>query len=182
MFERLEDRTMLDGAAVTSPPSIVVGRTLSSYFAGDIQNSQETITYTVYNEQDDTATGVLLTTTLQPGVTFQSASQQPDMSGQDLAWSLGTIVGFDRASVTLTVSLANPIPMQLDSGAQAFATVDADSVSAATLAATLQAGKAPTDASGNSLLESTPDANTTARSSRRRRLHWTTTRRRSSRS
>ena len=53
-LERLEDRTMLD----SSPPAIVVGRTLSSYFVGGIQNNQETITYTVYNEQADPETGV----------------------------------------------------------------------------------------------------------------------------
>ena len=39
-------------------------------------------------------------------MTFQSASQLPDQSGQNLAWSLGTIQGYDRASVTLTVTLA----------------------------------------------------------------------------
>ena len=72
---------------------------------GDIKNSQETITYTVYNEQANPETGVLLTTGLQPGVTFAGASAQPDRNGQSLAWSLGTINGFDRASVTLTVSL-----------------------------------------------------------------------------
>jgi hypothetical protein len=68
-----------------------VRRTLSSYFVGGVQNSQETITYMVYNEQADPETGVLLTTTLQSGVTFVSASQLPDMSGPNLAWSLGTI-------------------------------------------------------------------------------------------
>ena len=57
----------------SSPPAIVVGRTLSSYFAGDVQNNQETITYTVYNEQADPETGVLLTTTLEPGVTLRRA-------------------------------------------------------------------------------------------------------------
>ncbi len=38
-----------------------------SYFVGEVQNNQVTITYTVYNEQADTETGVLLTTTLQAG-------------------------------------------------------------------------------------------------------------------
>ena len=36
-----------------------------------------------------------------------------DQSGQDLAWSLGTIQGLDRASVTFTVTLPSTIPMQL---------------------------------------------------------------------
>ena len=59
-FESLEDRTMLDaGIGSLFPPAIVVGRTLSSYFVGGVQNNQETITYTVYNEQADPETGVL---------------------------------------------------------------------------------------------------------------------------
>ena len=152
-IEWLEDRTLLD----STPPAIVVGRTLSAYFVAAVQNSQETITYTVYNERADDETGVLLTTTLEPGVTFQSASQPPDMSGQNLAWSLGTIAGYDRASVTLTVSLASPTPTQLDSGAQAFATLDAGAVTAMTPAATLSTATPPVP----SLLASTPDANTT---------------------
>jgi len=149
-FDRLEDRTMLD----SSPPALVVGRTLSSYF-----NNQETITYSVYNEAADPETGVLLTTTLKPGVTFASASQQPDQSGQDLAWSLGTIQGYDFASVTVTVTvaLASPTPTPLDSGAHAFATLDAGAVSAVTPAATLSTGSL----SDPTLLASTPDANTT---------------------
>src|SRR4051794_33540567 len=64
-FEPLEDRLMLDAA-----PDIVVGRTLSSYTVGDIQGGRETITYTVYNERADALTGVLLTTSLAPGVAF----------------------------------------------------------------------------------------------------------------
>src|SRR5580700_9291410 len=86
--EALETRVYL---ATGLPPAIVVGRTLSSYFVGNIQNNQETITYTVYNEQADPETGVLLTDTLEPGITIQSASQLPDQSGQNLAFSLGTI-------------------------------------------------------------------------------------------
>src|SRR5258707_164470 len=82
-LEALEERILLDAGL---PPAIVVGRTLSSYFAGDIQNNQETITYTVYNEQANPVSGVLLTDTLEPGVSFQSASQLPDQSGQQLAW------------------------------------------------------------------------------------------------
>jgi uncharacterized membrane protein len=153
LVEQLEDRVMLDAGL---PQAIVVGRTLSSYFVGSVQNNQETITLTVYNEQAKPVTGVLVTDTLQPGVTFQSASQLPDQSGQNLAWSLGTINGFDRASVALTVSLANPIPLQLDAGAHAFATLDAGMVSNSTPAVTLRQG---TVAPG--LLASTPDANTT---------------------
>jgi uncharacterized membrane protein len=171
-IERLEDRTMLDGGVGSSlPAAIVVGRTQSvidtsqnpavakpAYFVGDVQQTNQiTITYTVYNEQADSETGVLLTTTLEPGVTIASTSQQPDQNGQNLAWSLGTIQGFDRASVSLTVNLPTTTPMQLDSGAQAFATFDAGAVSAATPAATLRAG----NLSDATLLASTPDANTT---------------------
>jgi uncharacterized membrane protein len=160
-LELLEDRVLLaSGLGVQNPqaaaPAIVVGRTLSSYTTGGIQNNQETITFTVYNEQADPVTGVLLTDTLQPGVTVQSASAQPDQNGQSLAWSLGTIHGFDRASVTLTVNLPSSVPLQLDSGAQAFATLNAGAVSNSTPAATLRQGSVDP-----SLLASTPDANTT---------------------
>jgi uncharacterized membrane protein len=155
-LEQLEDRTLLSDQSLL-PPAIVVGRALSSYFVGGVQNNQETITYTVYNEQANPEAGVLLTDTLQPGVTFASASQLPDQSGQKLAWSLGTIQGFDRASVTLTVSLPATIPLQHDSGAQAFAMLDGASVSNSTPAATLRPG----NVSDPSLLASTPDANTT---------------------
>lgn len=151
--EELEPRVMLDASL---PPPIVLGRTLSSYTIGGIQNNQETITLTVYNEQSKPVTGVLVTDTLEPGVTLANASQLPDQSGQDLAWSLGTINGFDRASITLTVSLPNPIPLQLDVGAQAFATLDAGMVTNSTPAAVLRPGSV--DAS---LLASTPDANIT---------------------
>jgi uncharacterized membrane protein len=151
--EALEERLLLDTGL---PAAIVVGRTLSAYTVPDVQNNQLTITYTVYNEQADPVSGVLLTDTLANGVTFQSASQLPDRSGQQLAWSLGTIQGFDRASVTLTVNLTNPIPLQLDAGAQAFATLDAGAVSNTTPAATLRQGSVDP-----SLLASTPDANTT---------------------
>jgi len=153
-LEPLEDRILLDAGL---PAAIVVGRTLSSYFVGGIQNNQETITFTVYNEAADPETGVLLTDTLAAGVTFANPSQLPDQSGQHLAWSLGTIQGYDRASVTLTLDLPSIIPLQLDTGAQAFATLDAGLVSSSTPAATLRTG----NVSDPSLLASTPDANTT---------------------
>ncbi len=148
---------MLSGSSDTLPASIVVGRTLSSYFVGGIQNHQETITYTVYNEQSGPETGVLLTTTLEPGVTFASASQQPSQNGQNLIWNLGTIQGYERASVTLTVTLPNTVPLQLDSGAHVDATLNGAGVSNTTPAAALQPG----NVSDPSLLASTPDANTT---------------------
>jgi hypothetical protein len=109
---------MLDTGASNQPaPTIVVGRFLSAYFASDVQNNQETITYTIYNQQSDPVTGVLLTTTLEPGVTIAGSSQQPDQSGQKLAWNMGTIEGFARASVSVTVNLASPAPLVLDAGA-----------------------------------------------------------------
>jgi len=159
---------MLDGGVGASnslPAAIVVGRTLSSYTVGGIQNNQETITYTVYNEQANPETGVLLTDTLSPGETILSSSvtldgtttaQLPDQSGQNLAWSLQPINGYDRESVAVTVNLPSPIPSQLDTGAHAFATLDAGAVTNATPAATLRPGTVDP-----SLLASTPDANTT---------------------
>jgi uncharacterized membrane protein/sugar lactone lactonase YvrE len=143
-------------SALSIAPNIVVGRTLSTYFTGGIQNNQITITCTVYNEQANPETGVLLTDSLQPGVTLQSASQQPDQSGQNLAWSLGTINGFDRASVTVTLGLPSTSPLQIDTGAKAFATLDGAAVSNSTPAATLRQGNVDP-----SLLASTPDANIT---------------------
>ncbi|HEY2784103.1 MAG TPA: transglutaminase domain-containing protein [Fimbriiglobus sp.] len=151
--EPLEDRTMLDA---TLPPDIIVGRTLSTYSTTGVQNHTLTVTYTVYNEQADDVTGVLLTDTLQAGVTVQSASQLPDQSGQNLAWSLGTIHGFDRASITLTVTLPNVIPTQIDTGAHAFGILNAGMVTNDTPAATLVTRTLPADQ-----LASTPDANTT---------------------
>ena len=121
-IEPLEDRVLLDGGVGASnslPPAIVVGRTLSSYTVGGIQNNQETITYTVYNEQANPETGVLLTDTLSPGETILSSSvtldgtttaQLPDQSGQNLAWSLQPINGYDRESVAVTVNLPSPTP------------------------------------------------------------------------
>lgn len=145
-------------APISNTPSsaIVTGRVLSSYTTGGIQNNQETITFTVYNEQADPLTGVLLTDILAPGVTIVSASIAPDQTGQKVAWSLGTIPGYDRASVTLTVSLPASTPLQLDAGAQAFAILNAGAVSDAAPAATLISGSV-----NPNFLRSTPDANTT---------------------
>ena len=77
---------------------------------------------------------------------------------------LGTIDGYGRASVTLTVALdaglLNPPPagpLQLDAGARAFGTLDAGLVSNSTPAAVLAQG----NVADASLLASTPDANTT---------------------
>ncbi len=167
-LEGLEDRTMLDSGGL--PAAIVIGRTLStpstaatatpspSYYMGDVQasNNQVAITITVYNEQANPETGVLVTDTLSSGVTLASASQPPDQSGQNLAWSLGTIQGYDRASVTITVKVPNASTLQLDAGAQAYAVLDAGAVSASTPAATLQPGSV----SDPSLLASTVDADT----------------------
>ena len=138
------------------PDVITVGRTVSAWSTQDVQNGQVTIDYTVYNDQADDATGVLLTTTLQSGVTLSSASQTPDQNGQELAWSLGTIPGYGRASVEVTVSSSNSIPLQLDGGAAAYATVDAGAVTDTTPAAVLHTGPTPT-----AMLASTPDANIT---------------------
>ena len=152
-----EQETILPAPiAVTPVTDIVVGRTLSTYFTGDVQNNQETITLTVYNQQAASITGVLLTDTLEPGVTLVSASQQPDQSGQNLAWSLGTVEGDYWTSVSITVSLANSSILQLDTGAQAFATLNAGPISNSTPAAMLTQGSVDPN-----LLASTPDANTT---------------------
>jgi uncharacterized repeat protein (TIGR01451 family) len=157
LFQPLEERLMLDiGGANSLPPTIVVGRTLSAYDVPDVKNNQETLTFTVYNQADHPISGVLLTDTFENGVTFASASQLPDQNGQQLAWSLGTIQPYDRASVTLTVDLTTPTPTQLDTGASAYGTLDAGMVTWSTAPATLR-----TTAIAANLLASTPDANTT---------------------
>ncbi len=162
-FPTVTQQELILPAQISDTPStdIVVGRTLSAYFAGDVQNSQETITFTVYNQQANSITGVLLTDTLEPGVTMVSASQQPDQSGQHLAWSLGTIMGDYWTSVSITVSLANSSILQLDTGARAFATLNAGPISNSTPAATLQAGSFNAIPGGAALLSSTPDTDAT---------------------
>ena len=112
----------------------------------------------------------MVTDTLAAGVTLVSSTvtldgttttQLPDQSGQNLAWSLAPIQGYDRESVALTLNLpalnANmTIPFAIDSGAKAYAMLDAGAVSASTPAATLQPG----NVSDPSLLASTVDADT----------------------
>jgi len=170
-FELLEDRTMLDTGGL--PAAILVGRTLAtpstadtatpspSDFVGEVQGNQVTITYTAYNEQANAETGVLITSTLQPGATFVTSTvtldgvtttQLPDQSGQNLAWSLAPINGYDRENVAVTVKLASVSAMQLDTGAHVYASLNAGTVSNTTPAATLQPGNPPVDANGISLL------------------------------
>ena len=68
---------MLDGGAASQlPPAIVVGRTLSSYFVSDVQNNQEMITYTVYNEQAGPETGVVADDDARAGRELRSSASQ----------------------------------------------------------------------------------------------------------
>lgn len=150
-LEGLEPRLMMAADDVIS-----VGRVLSAWSTADIQNNELKITYSVYNQQASDVTGTLLTSTLQSGVTFKSATQQPTQNGQDLSWSLGTIPAFGHATVEVTVGLANTPPLQIDGGAHAFGTVDAAAVTDAAPAAKLR-----TDTIAANLLAATPDANTT---------------------
>ena len=84
-----------------------------------VVNNTLTITYSVYNLRGDPLNGILLTTTLQPGVTFQSATPAPDQNGQQLAFSLGSLPPLGSVSAQLTVTLANGTT-QIDGGASAF--------------------------------------------------------------
>ena len=168
IFECLEDRTMLSDVTSQLPAAIVLGRTLAtpstagtatpspSYFMGEV--AEQPGHNHIHGLQPagrpgDRGAGHRH---LAPGVTMASASQQPDQSGQNLAWSLGTIQGDDRASVSVIVNLPNQTSLQLDTGANAFAMLDGDAVSATTPAATLQPG----NVSEPSLLASTVDADT----------------------
>jgi uncharacterized membrane protein len=148
--EQLEIRTMLSATL----PGITVGRTLSAYTTSGLQNNQVQITYTVYNDQEQDVSGVLLTDTLKTGVRFETATSVADQSGKDLTWSLGTIPAFARASVTLTVSLTSASVLELDTGAQAFGVVNAGVVSDDAPSAVLRQGVVDPN-----LLAATPDAN-----------------------
>src|SRR5580704_12538288 len=64
-------------------------------------------------------------------------------------------------SVSITVSLANSSILQLDTGAQAYATLNAGPISNSTPAATLQLGSINDYAGGIALLSSTPDTDAT---------------------
>jgi len=150
-FEMLEDRRML---ANGESDVISVGRFLSEWSAADIQDNELKITYTVFNQQAAEVEGLLLTTTLEPGVTLESATLPADQNGRELAWSLGTLDPFGRASVELTVSFDSGIPLQLDDGAEAFGTVRTLAVSDAAGSAVLSTG-----AIDPALLAPTPDAN-----------------------
>ena len=115
-FEHLEVREMLDAGL---PSGLVLGRTLSAYTTDAIVDDRETITYTVYNQHADPVSDVRLTDILEPGVTFESASQAPEQNGQELTWNLGTIDAYGRASVTLTIAIGAGLPtspLQLDVG------------------------------------------------------------------
>jgi Transglutaminase-like superfamily/LVIVD repeat len=135
---------------------ISVGRTLSALTVGAVTNHTLTITYNVFNLRGDPVEGALLTTTLQSGVSFQSASPTPDRSGQQLAFSLGSIPPLGVATAQLTVTLADSSTTNIDNGAIAFAYWKGRSVGATGLAAALRI--APIN---SGLLQSTVDANTT---------------------
>jgi uncharacterized membrane protein len=148
-FESLEDRLMLAADDVIS-----VGRTVSAWTTTDIVGNELVITYSVYNQQSETVSGVLLTTTLELGVEFVGASVLPDQNGQELAWSLGTLAPFERASVEVTVTFDGAIPLQLDVGAEAFGMMNARAVSDIAPVLALRS-----DTIDVALLASTPDAN-----------------------
>jgi len=149
-MESLEERRLL---ARSEHDVISVGRFLSEWSVADVQNNELTVTYTVFNQQSEEVDGALLTMTLEPGVTLESASLPPSRNGQELAWSLGTLDSFGRASVDVTISFDAGIPTQLDGGAAAFGLVDAVTVSDTASPATLRAG-----AINPTLLASTVDA------------------------
>jgi transglutaminase-like putative cysteine protease len=141
-IEQLEERQLLDTGigAAEQPSPIVVGRTPSAFTVDGIRNNQLTITYSVYNPRDQDVAGIRLTTTLGPGASFAGATARPDGDGEELAWSLGALPAFGRASVAVTVGLADPIPPLLDTGARAFGTTADGAVSDAAPPATIRTG------------------------------------------
>jgi transglutaminase-like putative cysteine protease len=133
---------------------ISVGHSQSALTVGAVTNDTLTITYSVFNLRGDPVNGVLLTTTLQSGVTFQSAVPMPDRSGQQLIFSLGSLPPLGSATAQLTVTLANSSTTQIDGGATAFAYWNGRPVQSTALAAVLRTTPVNTN-----LLVSTINAN-----------------------
>lgn len=152
LLESLEPRLMLAG----DPTDIIsVGRTLSAWSTQDVQNDILDVTYTVYNQQAAAVADVLLNTTLEAGVGFESASLIPDFqSGQEIEWNFGTLEPFESASVSVTVSLDASNSLKLDVGAFALGTFDAIVVDDVANPAVLR-----TDTIAPAQLAATPDAN-----------------------
>ena len=72
----------------------------SALSAGTVTNNTLTITYSVFNLRGDPTNGVLLTTAVQSGVTFQSAVPLPDRNEQQCVFSLVRVppLGLDAAA------------------------------------------------------------------------------------
>ena len=134
--------------------SIAVGRTLSAYTTVDIVGGTMTITYSVYNLTDGYVQDVALTTTLEPGVVFDNASQAPTQTGQRLDWDLGTIAPYGRVDIDVVVTFPGAVPLQLDGGPAASGVLDTVDVADDLVPAVLR-----TDAIAAALLAATPDAN-----------------------
>lgn len=158
-------RPALASQPQTSPAALIQGATdfrsvlaltrkLSAASTSAVVNNSITITYTVSNVREEPIDGVHLSTNLAPGVTYQSATPAADRSGGSLAWSLGQLPPLGTAMVTLTVSLPNPIPTQIENGAAAFGHWLGRAFEANVAAATLR-----TQSVQANLLASTPDAN-----------------------
>ncbi|QEF97962.1 Ubp3 associated protein Bre5 [Stieleria maiorica] len=135
--------------------SITVGRTASSQTMDDINDDRLSITYTAYNATACVVDDVLLTTTLQTGVALDTAEVAPERNGETLAWALGSLAPYGRASVTIEVALSNPVPSQIDGGAAASGSIDGWIVRDSAPPLLLATG--PFDPA---VLASTPDANT----------------------
>ncbi len=134
---------------------ISVSPALSTPTVSGVVNNTLTIGYTAYKLRPDPVNGVLLTTTLQSGVSFESATPMPDRNGQQLAFSLGSMPPLRSVTATLTVTLANSSVTQIDNGATAFAYWNGISVNSTGIAAALRTAPVNTN-----LLQSTVDANT----------------------
>ncbi|MCA9061494.1 MAG: hypothetical protein KDA96_00465 [Planctomycetaceae bacterium] len=134
---------------------ISVGRTLSVWTQPDVQGSTLDLTYTVYNQQEDTVTDVVLETTLNTGVSFVDSTLVPVQHvGADLTWMFGEIAPFSHASVTVTVTLDGTNPLQLDMGSTATGLAGSTAISDDATPAVLRSASVDP-----ALLASTPDAN-----------------------
>ncbi|MCB0325291.1 MAG: transglutaminase domain-containing protein, partial [Bdellovibrionales bacterium] len=133
--------------------SIAVARTVTPAVKGAVTGGTVSVTYTVVNLSDSSASDLFLETELAPGVTLQSSSRSPDSLGDTLVWSLGSLPPFGWTKVSVELSLESPLPSVLDSGAEVYAAANARALAAEAPPALLREGTFAPE-----LLAATPDA------------------------
>ncbi len=93
---------------ISSAPVLAVDKAAS--VANVTPGQQVSYTLSYRNTGTDAATGVVLTDSLPPELTFVSASSGGSFSGGTVSWSLGTVDANDTGSVTVTAQVVSPLP------------------------------------------------------------------------